>query len=183
MAKRHLTKDEIMESLRQQKRAKLTAKHTTPMIMSTMMMYVLHKFERFSTNELIKFQDYMIEHFNDDVEEANNLIWDKAGFKIELEDNQSMRIKKTGNQFWDNLNQNINDYDYSIYAYAHVYISIALAYLIKYKGFGKKRLTRVKDEMNHMVNEEGYCNIAEIRKYLLDNAGIATTTNIAEVVG
>lgn len=177
--KRHLTKEEILFRMRQKKVATESAKHTTPMVISTMALYTLSKIEKFSSNELVKFQSYMIEHINDDIEEANVLIERKASWRIELENDESMRMKKTGNKFWDDLNQNINDLDYSIYAYAQMYITIMMKYLIVNKGYGKKRLTRVKDELNKMLSEENYCNISDMRQYLLSHDGIVTTCEIA----
>ena len=173
MAK-HLTKEEIMYKLWQRKAAVKSASTTTPMVMTTVCMYTLWKYFNFSANQLVKLQEYMIAHIDDDAEECNKIIKRKTGWEIYREDEEV--YKKTGIAYFDKLQDEIKAYDKSSYDYAQRYISVMMKYLITEKGFGKQRLEKLKTMLEEMINNEtNEYNAFQMRAELAEGTGIVTT--------
>lgn len=129
----------------------------------------LWKEEKFSTNELVKFQKYIKENDVTNVsEERRKEIQDKLyakGVDWYLSNGVQKQKKK------HDIDQTINDLE-SFYAKVSVeYSLLACEYLMEHKGFGKKRLDRVIGNI-YLLDNIKTAILCEMRKDLFDNKGI-----------
>lgn len=129
----------------------------------------LWKEEKFSTNELVKFQKYIKENDVTNItEERRKEIQEKLYAKgVDWYLRNSVQQQKMKND----IDQVINDLEYYNTKASVDYSLLACEYLIDYKGYGKKRLDRVIGDVYHLDNVKSSV-ICEMRKDLFDSKGI-----------
>ena len=128
----------------------------------------LWKEEKFSTNELAKFLQYIADNNVTELteerrEEIRNMLLEKVDWVLNNPDVQQR--KKNA------VDQAVSDFQYYNTEGFVNYSLLACEYLVTQKGFGKKRLDRVMGNVDFFDNLKA-CLIWDMRQELFDQKGI-----------
>lgn len=128
---------------------------------------VLWKEEKFSTNEIAKFLQYIADHVMEMTEQRGEEIRGLLDDKVDWTLKNTVVMRK---------NRSVIDQEYNELEYYNTQVSVdysllACEYLIKQKGYAKKRLNRVIGDVYFLENLSAK-EIWNMRQDLFDNKGI-----------
>lgn len=181
MAKKHLTKNEILARVKKVRDLKNHADKALFTGMATLCNYVLWKDEGWYQKKLADYNQRVAEYDRQlDSEEISleiisNRLMEKAGFTVEYVPYTYDGIavsKKSG--FLYEMEKEIVDSDNNINALSVRYTLIHYQVLMD-MGYGEKRLNRNRDFVNARlarINVEDGSRFADLHRELLDGAGI-----------
>ena len=129
----------------------------------------LWKEENFSTNELAKFVQYIKDNDVTELteerrEEVRNAIGEKGTDWL-------LKNTVTPQKMKNAVDQAINDLDFYNNKASVDYSLLACEYLIKFKGYGKKRLDRIIGDVYYLDSQKAEL-IWQMRQDLFDHKGI-----------
>ena len=146
---------------------------------ATLCNYVLWHDEKWSQNKLIEYHTAVTEYdrkFYDGeitIEQMSKRLWDKAGFTIEYVP-QAEEDTYLKNKFFRDMEQRTIKAGNIINEMSQQYLLIYFNVLMD-SGYGKKRLNRVKDNLNKwldITSKDTGKKIMDLHRELVDKVGI-----------
>lgn len=180
MGRRHLTPQEIIAQCKTVARESRMADRTPWSAMSIMCSYVIMKREGFKGQRIFNITSRINELETKwisgelDLKEFSNKLMEKADWTIEHQryEESDIKAKKGSYQYWIDKKQIAPQN--TINEQATRYMLFFFNVLIDNYGFGKERLTRVKDFMNELLEEyrQDKTNVHYWKKSLFEEAGV-----------
>ena len=176
MKKRQRSKAELLHNMKTYAAMKKDAEQGTSIQnniaywgMGVIWCATLWKEENFSTNELVKFLQYIKDNdVTELTEERREEIREAIGSKgVEWILKNTVTLQKKKNA----VDQAINELTYHNTKVSVDYSLLACEYLIKHKGYAKKRLNRVIGDVYYLDGMPSEM-IGQLRQELFDNKGI-----------
>ena len=128
---------------------------------------VLWKEEKFSANEIAKFLQYIADNVTELSEQRREEIRGLLDGKVEWTLKNTVVMRKNRNA----IDQEYNELEYYNTQVSVDYSLLACEYLIKQKGYAKKRLDRVVGDV-YFLDSLSAKEIWDMRQDLFDNKGI-----------
>ena len=128
---------------------------------------VLWKEEKFSANEIAKFLQYIADNVTELSEQRREEIRGLLGGKVEWTLKNTVVMRKNRSA----IDQEYNELEYYNTQVSVDYSLLACEYLIKQKGYAKKRLDRVVGDV-YFLDSLSAKEIWDMRQDLFDNKGI-----------
>lgn len=180
MGRRHLTPQEIIAQCKTVARESRMADRTPWSAMSIMCSYVIMKSEGFKGQRIFNITSCINELETKwisgelDLKEFSNKLMEKADWTIEHQryEESDIKAKKGSYQYWIDKKQ-ISPQN-TINEQATRYMLFFFNVLIDNYGFGKERLTRVKDYINDLLEEYRHdrTSVQNWKKSLFEEAGV-----------
>ena len=181
MKRRQLSKNEILAKTKQLQMLKRSSYRSPFTGMSVLCNYTLWHDEKWyqkklgEYNSLVAAYDKRLDDEEITLEEISKRLWDKAEFTVEWVEftDKDITVSKK-DKFLYSLEQKIIGYNNTINQMSTIYFLIHFNVLMD-MGYGKKRLERNKDLINHNlgnIHTENGTRIMELRQELIDKAGI-----------
>lgn len=174
---KHLTKTELLQQLRYAANVRRKASSAPFTGMAILGNYILWKTEGWGQKRLAKYNAKVAEYYSaePDVQKLSNRLNHKADFTIEVvyhseNDNRYQKSKK----YRYSMEQKLMDAEDEINRCSQKYLLIHFNVLMD-MGYGKARLTRIKDAMNEKLKENSDpmgTGAMEMRRELMDGVGI-----------
>ena len=177
---RHLTREEIIKNCAKVAREKRIANRSAWTAMGNMCGYSMLKSEKFSGQKIAKICskiDVLEEEYSNnkiDLKKVSDDLMKKADWTIEYIPYEEKDAYGKKGSFEKYFNRESNNACNIVNEYCSRYLLFFFKVLIDDYGFGKIRLTRVKDYLN-MIREAYANDNSELKKWkneLLDEAGL-----------
>lgn len=180
MGRRHLTRDEIIQQCKHIAREKRMANRTPWTAMSIMCSYVIMKQEGFKGQRIAKItgrvneMEAQYDNGDIDLKQISDKLFEKAEWTIEYEryTEKDIKFKKGTFEYWfDSIQIEPQN---TINEQATRYMLFFFIALMEEYGFGKERLTRVKEYMLNLLSEyqENKECVKNWSKELYEDAGV-----------
>ena len=180
MGKRHMTKDQILASMRTVKKMTLCGDRGSFTGMATLCNYILWKEEKWYQKKLVEYNaavavyDQKLDSGEVTLEQLTERLWNKADFKVQYEKQTEKDIQARKNSFLYEMEKRLIESNNTINEIATRYFLMHFNVLMD-MGYGKKRLVRNSDYINHylgnVVTKDG-SRIMDLHRELIDKAGI-----------
>ena len=170
---KHMTKDELLFHLRGMSRMNLYGVGVAYRNSAVLTNHILWKSEKFKTDQFVKFNELVNKKFNDDesLDEINKRLKRKANFTVSFSECTLDDIPRTGNKAIDTIRVGMIDIDNEVNDMTRKYILYAYDSLMD-MGFGKTRLTRIKQKISEEITFIETETIEFYQKELMEEIGL-----------
>ena len=170
---KHMTKNELLYHLRGMSRLNLYGVGVAYRDAAVLTNHILWKSEKFKTNQFVKFNELVNKKFqdNESLDEINKRLKRKANFTVSVSECTLADIPRTGNKAIDSIRVGMIDIDNEINDMTRKYILYTYDSLMD-MGFGKTRLTRIKQKISEEITFIETATIELYQKELMDEIGL-----------
>ena len=179
MAKHNMSKAELLRRYKEAKTAKAGCDKAPFTAIATLCNYILWKEEKWYQKKLAEYNqrvhdcDRMMDDGEITIDDIRKRLWDKAGFDVQVVDEEQKYSKKTKN-FVQRMEREIVEANNQVNNMSARYILIHYSVLMD-MGYGNKRLNRNMGYVNEWLrrtSREGDISIMQLHKELFQDAGI-----------
>lgn len=176
MAK-HKTKDELLRELKHVSKVRRRASSAPFTGMAILGNYILWYIEGWGQKRLAEYNNKVAEYYSQeyDMQALSDRLMNKAEFSVEVAyHSESDNRYKKSQKYRHSMEQKLMDAEDEINRCSQKYLLIHFNVLMD-MGYGKKRLTRIKDAMNQKLREVSDpmgVGAMEMRQELMDGVGI-----------
>lgn len=174
---RHLTRDELLQQLKHTANVRRKAASAPFTGMAILGNYVLWKTEGWRQKRLAEYNERVRYYYNSDpdIKVLSDRLFEKSEFTVEVRYHQEQdnRYKKS-HRYHHDMEKKLMDAEDEINRCSQKYLLIHFNVLMD-MGYGRKRLIRVKDAMNQMLEDIGDPmgkDAMVLRQELMDGVGI-----------